>query len=355
MMTPHLARRFPLVARPRPACTVLEERVSELVRLADTAHQDPVRASAMLNQAALLASDVGAPDLARTWCHAHASARFTHLPGTGKDAIHALEPVVNLARLRIRNGDGDSALTLLENLFDAVSTRTNTEVDRGLLVPCSQLTASQEDHREVVRWVWMVLLADGTRAMTTSGRWVDALKYVRARNGVGQRMSDGRQVAVLAHATTGDVEQALDLIDRTVPGDLWENAVTSLLGVMCQASPIPDAIDQMIDRYQAVAWDDATAVFHTRLALSVIDVLNLTHPRSTNVLTDAVEHVLAAGNGYCARELLSGLPNAVLGAEGEPLAALVRECGLGQGGLPPSLRDRLERAVRTCLRTDSQS
>jgi hypothetical protein len=342
------------VARPRPACTALEERVGELVRLADTAHQDPVRASAVLNQAALLASDIGLPELARTWCHDHARARFADLPGTGKDAIHALEPVVNLARLRIREGDGDSALTLLEHLFDAVSTRTDTEVDHGLLVPCSRLTTGAQEHQEVRKWVWMVLLADGTRAMTTSGRWVDALEYVRARNGVGQRMSDGRQVAVLAHATTDDAEQALDLIDRTVPGDLWENAVTSLLTVMCQASPVPDAIDQMIDRYQAVAWNDATAVFHTRLALSVIDVLTVTDPRSIDVQTDVVEHVLVAGNGYCARELLSGLPNADLGAEGESLAALVRECGLGQGGLPPILRDRLERAVRTCLRTNPQ-
>lgn len=54
-------RRFPLVPRPRPACSALDARVGELCALADTAQQTGSRAtaSAVFNQAALLASDVG--------------------------------------------------------------------------------------------------------------------------------------------------------------------------------------------------------------------------------------------------------------------------------------------------------
>lgn len=73
-----LARRFPLVARSRPPCAPLDARVGELCRLADSAARstDPTAASAVYNQAALLASDAGLPELARTWCHRHAILLF---------------------------------------------------------------------------------------------------------------------------------------------------------------------------------------------------------------------------------------------------------------------------------------
>ena len=62
-----LARRFPrcAVASPCPA-----RRPS---RRAPTRRRstDPTAASAVYNQAALLASDAGLPELARTWCHRH--------------------------------------------------------------------------------------------------------------------------------------------------------------------------------------------------------------------------------------------------------------------------------------------
>lgn len=67
-MDPHgpTAQRFPLVARFRPACLPLPQRIRALVDLADTAVRkaDQGLASAVYNQAALIASDPGLPDLA---------------------------------------------------------------------------------------------------------------------------------------------------------------------------------------------------------------------------------------------------------------------------------------------------
>jgi hypothetical protein len=303
----------------------------------------------VLNQAALLASDVGLPDLARTWCHEHTRAVGARLPGDAKTAIHALEPVVNLARLRIRDRDGDNALRLLESLFEGVGARVDTEVDQGLVVPCSQLTTTEEDHHQVVRWVWTVLLADGTRAMTAAGRWTDALDHLRTHNGVGNRMSDGRQVAVIAHLVSGNPQQARELVEATVPGEPWEQAVTSLLGALCWKHPREPVRKRMWAAYNQVPWSAATAVFHTRLGLSVVDVLGPHDHRTETVTHDLTGRVLADRNGYCARELMATIPQAALREAGPELSALVRECGLDQRGLPEPVRARLDTAVQDSI------
>jgi hypothetical protein len=77
-----ITQRFPLVSRFRPACLPLPQRVRALAELADTAAAtaDQGRASAVFNQAALIASDLGLPDLARAMCHQHAAAYPTPRP-----------------------------------------------------------------------------------------------------------------------------------------------------------------------------------------------------------------------------------------------------------------------------------
>ena len=117
-----IAQRFPLVARFRPACLPLPERVHTLVDLADTAVEetDQGLASAVYNQAALIASDLDLPDLAREMCHQHAAAYLHACPLPGMSAIRGLEPVVNLARLQIRAGRADEGRQRLLNLYKAV-------------------------------------------------------------------------------------------------------------------------------------------------------------------------------------------------------------------------------------------
>lgn len=210
--------RFPLVARPRPACAPLEARVRHLCDLARSAERrrDRSTASTVLNQAALLASDLGLPDLARDWCHQHVDVYLRMRPLDGTAARHALEPLVNLVRLRIRAGDGTDAFEMLNSLYEAVTTSTDTVID-GLHMPISTLTATTNDHQELLRWLWTVHLADGTRALTAAGRWQDALDHLRHRNGIGQRMLDGRQVAIIAHTMAGESIRARDLLGQPSP------------------------------------------------------------------------------------------------------------------------------------------
>ncbi|WP_308222300.1 hypothetical protein [Kitasatospora sp. A2-31] len=56
-----------------------------------------------------------------------------------------------------------------------------------------------------------------------------ALRHIEEHCGIGRRILDGRQVAVLARATTGDLPGAHALLEDTEPGDPWENAVTAVL------------------------------------------------------------------------------------------------------------------------------
>ncbi|WP_150241885.1 hypothetical protein [Nocardiopsis quinghaiensis] len=349
--TSPLALRFPLLARSRPACVPLGERVDALCRLADTAREteDQSKAASVFNQAALLASDAGMPELARTWCHQHASARLASPPLSGLGAIHALEPLVNLARLHIRGGDGRSALRLLEALFEAVSSRADVAVD-GLRVP-GGLAADGDALDEVRSWLRRVLLADGVHALTVDGHWQDALDHLRRYDGVGERMWDGRQVAVIASATSGDHRHALRLVRETVPGEPWENAVTAALAVVCRRGEADeDEVLRMLDGYRELVWEERTAVFHTRLGLTVADVLGEEGAdRAHGLVADLARQVLASLNGYCARELLRARP--VLPADArDGLSEVVSSCGLGPGGMPTHARQRVDTALGSLVR-----
>jgi hypothetical protein len=126
-----IAVRFPLVARKRPPAKPLDARVNRLIRLAETAHRerDSEQASMVFNGAALVASDCGDSVLARAWCHRHANLYLSQAPLNGYTARFALEPVVNLARLCIRDGDNARAHLLLTDLYGAIVNGTRALVD----------------------------------------------------------------------------------------------------------------------------------------------------------------------------------------------------------------------------------
>jgi hypothetical protein len=84
-------------------------------------------------------------------------------------------------------------------------------------------------------------------------------------------MLDGRQVAVIAHAVSGDTDSAIALLADTTPGEPWENAVTACLTIHCHPGPnIPD-LDAHLAQYRRLDHSAAgLTVFHTRLGLSFI-------------------------------------------------------------------------------------
>ena len=353
-MDPHgpTAQRFPLVARFRPACLPLPERVRSLVELADSAvkKSDQGLASAVYNQAALIASDLGLPDRAREMCHQHAAAYLHACPLSGTSAIRGLEPVVNLARLQIRAGRADEGRQRILNLYKAVEAGTAARFE-GVNVP-ADLTATGEDRQEVRAWLWRVLLADGTRTLTTEGRWTEALAHIEAHHGIGKRMLDGRQVAVLTALVAGDTAWAAVLLADTMPGDAWEQAVTACLTVLCRrdaGQPIGGHLADLVTAYSGRKTEPGMTVFDTRLGLTVLDAIGSAEALAAHrIVEDLHRRTTDAEDGYVARENLAHplFTEIATDRQVQDCRALVRACALGTGILPDELRGELTAALR---------
>lgn len=353
-MDPHgpIAQRFPLVARFRPVSLPLPQRVCALTELADNAADkaDQGLASAVYNQAALVASDLNLPELAREMCHQHAAAYLHACPLPGTTAIRALEPVVNLARLQIRAGHADDGRQRLLALFDAVSTGAPAQFD-GIAVP-TDLTTSAEDCQQVRAWLWRVLLADGTRTLTTAGRWAEALAHIEEHRGVGQRMYDGRQVAVLAALTAGDTLAAEELLARTEPGEPWEDAVTGCLTVLCHRAagkPFHHHLQDLVATYLVRADEQGMTVFNTRLGLTVLDaVASPEDPATRLVVAELHRRATQMTDGYAVREILGHprLTTFVTDRKAQDCRDLLRACALGAGAVPADLQNEVKAALR---------
>ena len=346
------ARRFPLVARPRPACRPLPERIAGLARLARTAADgaDPGKASAVQNLAALLASDVGLPELARQLCHQHATAYLNACPLPSKTAIYALEPIVNLARMQIRAGHPTDGHQRLLDLYKAVSTGTAGRSDDDITVP-AQLTTTSSDRREVRAWLWKVVLADGTRALTTAGRWADALAHLKTYRGIGARMLDGRQVAIVAALTSGNATTAERLLAETTPGEPWEAAVTACLLVFCQRGVQQPVSQQHLSELAKTVLNEPAhpgrAVFHARLTLSVLDAIGANSPIACWLVNDLYQRVTASSDGYAARECLAHDLFTTITTESQDrdLTNIIDACALGVGAIPTDLNSALTAAT----------
>ncbi|MDQ8706948.1 hypothetical protein RCO28_31415 [Streptomyces sp. LHD-70] len=345
-----IARRFPLIARFRPACLPLPERVQGLTVLADQSEQDDDQgvASSVHNQAALLASDVGLPDLAREICHAHADAYLQACPLPAMSAIRGLEPLVNLARLKIRAGNADTGRNALTALYEAVTNGTSLEYD-GITVP-NELVATTEDRLEVRSWLWRVLLADGTRTLTSAGRWSEAQAHIARHRGVGQRMLDGRQVAVVAALVEGDHEQAAQLVAETLPGEPWERTVTKSLATaakVASGTARETDLEALATAYLQSTREPGRTVFDTRLGLTILDLARLVGYPADAVAHDMVSRAVEAADGYAARELLTYEPclNLLTARQTSRCRELVDACALAARDLPEGVLRDLKQAL----------
>ncbi|MCY0932099.1 hypothetical protein OTB20_39205 [Streptomyces sp. H27-H1] len=353
-MDPHgpIARRFPLIARFRPACLPLPERVQSLVALAETAEHTGNQglASAVFNQAALIAADTGLPQLARTMCHQHAAAYLHACPLPAMTAIRALEPLVNLARLQIRAGREDDGRTRLMRLYNTARTTDTAQFD-GITVP-AHLTEGPDARREVQAWLWRVLLADGTRTLTTTGRWAEALAHLTAHHGIGRRMLDGRQVAVLAALVQDDKKTAAALLTDTEPGQPWEQAVTASLAALHRQSarrPAARHLDELATTYLDHEAGHGTTVFDIRLGLTVLDILTTAcHRACPAVARDLHRRTVRARDGYAARETLAHPLFAALltDTQIQDCRNLLAVCSLAANTLPPELHTALTDALQ---------
>ncbi|WP_231976521.1 hypothetical protein [Streptomyces sp. 3214.6] len=316
-------------------------------------------ASTVFNQSALIASDLGLSGLARAMCHRHAAAYLNACPLPAMSAIRGLEPLVNLARLQIRAGRNDDGRQRLLDLYEAVGTAAAVSFE-GITVP-ADLTSTIDGRQEVRAWLWRVLLADGTRSLTATGRWCEALAHIEKHRGVGARMLDGRQVAVVAALTSGQTSGADELLAATTPGEPWEQAVTACLTTLCRRAanrPVDDCLTALTNTYLNHETKAGTTVFDVRLGLTVLDAVeSAAHPEARLLIDDLVRRTTEARDGYAAREVLAHPLFGALATDAQRRGCevLLRSCALDAAALPEALHHDLATAVDTGEMVLSQS
>ncbi|WP_327652014.1 hypothetical protein [Micromonospora aurantiaca] len=271
------------------------------------------------------------------------------VPLDAQAARHALEPLVNLARLHIRDRDGDAALRLLTSLFEAVSSRTDVVID-GQALPASRLTRGEDDHREVRQWLWSVLIAEGARALAGAGRWGEAYEHLERHHGIGQRMLDGRQVAVIARLTTGDIASACAMVTETAPGEPWEDAVTACLAYLCDRSSQKN-LTLAMDGYLRLQPARPLAIFQARLGMTLIDTAGGTADAPLlRLASTLVANCAAWGDARVAREILRhhSLAPGVNHRQAVQLAEMVLNGGLDLKKFPVWVEKRLSKSLALC-------
>lgn len=352
---------FPLVLRERPPGQPLEARIAELTHLAEppadaTGRIRITQACEVLNKAALIASDCGLPTLACALCWRQYEL-FEQIRPLPSWAIKlAMQPLLNVARQLIREGHGDHAYAMLESLYTAARSRASI-MTGGRVIDFSAYTATADDYQAVCTLLWAALLADGTRALAQAGHWQEAARQATQHRGVGARLLDGRQVAIIARLNDGDPATAAGFVEQSRITEPWEHAVQRILRVLCLHTVdrvTATDVAMMLASAHSLARspDPATAVARTRIGIVALDLAASRDTGQPEALRVSLVN-LAMQDAYAAHDLLSrpSLARQLTASQSDALHELVRACGLRRGMIPSRLRDRLMTAVARAAAT----
>ncbi|MFG2138661.1 hypothetical protein [Streptomyces sp. NPDC048650] len=354
-MIPAKASRIPLVRRSKAPALPLDDRITHLNRLtvapAGASHHDLVaRACGVLNYAALIASDVGIPELAADLCWRQHQVFADARDLTDDVAVMSLMPLINVSRLLTRQGDGEAAYDVLTRLYRAAQKREAAEIHRRT-VDLSELTDTDANHRKVCQELWITVLVDGARAPARIGRWTEAADAMAQHRGIGNRLLDGRQLHIMSLMERGLDRQARDTIDTTVPSEPWENAIAALLRIYCRppASPAPQPeLDLALQGTAALIAtpDPSTAAFQTRARRAALDLAHDRTSPDTAPLQDAVANV-AILDAYAARDVLNHSVTRphLTSTQIQKLGAVLTASGLGTGHLSTAHTQALTETV----------
>ncbi|GAA1227224.1 hypothetical protein GCM10009676_06710 [Prauserella halophila] len=305
-----------------------------------------VAAAESLNKAALLLSDCGMADRARELCWRQFDLFRSHSPLAPRTAKLALQPLVNIGRLQIRTGDEHRAHELFTGLYQAMRGGAAIRID-DRVVDTANLLDDRERRSELVRFLWTVLLADGTRALTRAGRWEHALAHIECHRGIGERLLNGRQVAIITGIVNGDHDHALELLDRSGTHEPWEQAIADCLATLCLTLAGRDtqlAEHRMLEHYLDLG--TTPPVFRCRLGLVVLDLLR--HAPAAPIAANITQQAISAGDAYVARDVDTHRTCMVgtSAATRQQMSTIVTDGGLGHDPyLPAALLDTITDAA----------
>ncbi|SEH02399.1 hypothetical protein SAMN05444920_12657 [Nonomuraea solani] len=354
-MNPAIAARIPLVCRTKPPGKPLAARIADLSALtiepAGADHHDLVaRACGVLNISALIASDAGLPDLAADLCWRQHKIFAESGRLEQEIAVMSLMPLINIARLLIREGDGKAAYEVLDQLYRAAQQRGATVI-HGHAVDLTPLIHNRDGHRALCTELWIALLIDGARALAHQGRWGEAADAMAAHRGIGERLLDGRQLKIMALMEQGLPDEAAAMIDATVPAEEWEHTVAALLRIACRppgTTTPPQEPDHVVQKALPLITqhEPTMAAFRARLGLTALDLTAGQSPSCAARLGVALVEV-ASTDAYAARDVLGhqGMRSHMSDQQQQNLEEVITAAGFGAGRLPQVHEHALAAAV----------
>lgn len=227
------------------------------------------------------------------------------------------------------------------------------------MLPVSGLSGSSEEHARLRNIVRQLHLIDGIHAHATAGRWNQAASLAEGLNGVGARLTEGRQTVIIARSLKGDLTAARGMLAQTVGAEPWESHVAACLTVLCSPATEADtAVSAMTRQFLAAEPAPGCILFWTRLGLTIAALADRTRrpQRAKAVIRAAAEAAIQAADGYAARDIIQS-PAAALMLEEQDrnrLAELATASGLGCGTLPAELLGPFTDAVTAALATQAR-
>ncbi|MCD0450409.1 hypothetical protein LO762_14585 [Actinocorallia sp. API 0066] len=218
------------------------------------------------------------------------------------------------------------------------------------MVDFGRLIRTAADHKTVCTATWAALLADGTRALITAGRWKEAERLTTTHRGIGSRLLDGRQVSIIARLKDGQPDHALQILDQSTPAEHWELAVSTVLRQICSAAigtmPTQPQPDLKLVHELVANSSPPTRLFAARVGLTALSTMC----GASSIEARALIHEIlrsSAEDSYAAKDALAH-PVARSGmaiTTQDHLTRTVEASSLGGENLDVELMDSLHLAV----------
>lgn len=263
---------------------------------------------------------------------------------SGRVAIAALQPLVNLARLSGRAGDPQGAFRAFIEIDRAVHDGGTATV-HGKAIAFDGFSASSADRAEVSPWLRVLLREDGTRALAATGDWNRAAAHAAQYDDAVHQLRDARQSRILANAVADRAAAALDLIRSADLSGSWDAAVAACLSSYVD-QPSEALLSTTSETLRTATPD--TALAHVRLGLTALELAFPLGSRSTGEFCrHLVELAIRSQDAFSAREILrnsSCLAQATK-AERTALTAAIDGAALDHGQIPARLLYALTEAT----------